>query len=96
MGLAFRGSRYFAERVIRLPGDRIDGSMVCAGVLIRDIGGVLIPRHLVERSTGAEAGFSHLTAACKPVEAGQLPQPDGLIEAGGGQVRRSAADDAVP
>jgi hypothetical protein len=58
--------------------------MAGAGVLIVDTGGVLVPRRFVERSTGSEAGFSHLITA-ESLKEGQIPQDDGLVVTGGGQ-----------
>ena len=56
----------------------------CAGVLVVDTGGVLVPGRFVERSTSSEAGFSNLIAA-EPLKVGQIPHPDGPVGAGGGQ-----------
>jgi len=53
-------------------GGPSDGSVVCAGVLVADTGGVLVPRRFVERSAGSEAGFAHLVAV-EPLQVGQIP-----------------------
>jgi transposase len=65
-------------------GGRPDGLPACAGVLVADTGGVLVPGRFVERSASPETGFSNLIAA-EPLKAGQIPQPRGLVVAGGGQ-----------
>jgi hypothetical protein len=68
----------------RAPYARADGSTAGAGVLVADTRGVLVPGRFVERSASAEASFSHLIAV-ESLKVGQIPQPDGLVVAGGGQ-----------
>src|SRR5947209_2332685 len=58
--------------------------MACAGILVGDAGGELVPRRLVKRPAGSKASLAYLTAG-DAIERRQVPQPDGLVRATGGQ-----------